>query len=110
MPGTTIARGNILYSFLVSITLTPLSVGATTSAEQQFTIPGVVLGDDIGSVSFQGAITNLVEIVNVRVVSNNIVGISFQNNTAGGLVPASGTYVLEINRPEAPNNLPTTAA
>ena len=110
MPGTAIARGNILYSWLIAPVLTPTSVGATTSAEQQFTVAGVQLGDEIGSVNFQGAITSLIDIVNVRVVANNVIGISFQNVTAGGLTPPAGVYLIEMNRPEAPNNLPITAA
>ena len=110
MPATTVARGNILYSWLIAPTLTPTSVGATTSAEQQFTVSGVLIGDEIGSVNFQGAVTTLIDIVNVRVVSNNVIGISFQNVTAGGLTPPAVVYIIEVNRPEAPNNLPTTAA
>lgn len=110
MPGTMISRGNILYSFIISPTLTPASVNATTAAEQTFTIPGLLAGDQISAISLQGAVTNLVSIVNARVISNNTLGISFANGTGGGLTPAAGVYLIEINRPENPNSLPTTAA
>lgn len=110
MPGTTISRGNILYSFIIAPTLTPAQVNATTAAEQTFTVQGLQAGDQISGISFVGAITNLVSIVNFRVTAANTIGISFANGTGGALTPASGVYLIEVNRPEAPNNLPTTAA
>lgn len=96
----TVQRGNIQSTFLLSVSLTPTSVATITSAEQTFTVPGLLAGDQISGVSFQGAITNLVDIVNFRVVSNNTLGISFANNTAGSLTPAAGVYILEVNRPD----------
>lgn len=110
MPGTMISRGNILYSFIISASLTPAQVNATTAAEQTFTVPGLRVGDQISGISFSGAITNLVSIVNFRVSTADTLGISFANGTGGALTPAPGTYLIEVNRPEAPNNLPATAA
>jgi hypothetical protein len=70
--------------------LTPSSVLANTSAEQDFAVAGVTTADTI---SVAGpAPTAGTGIVNVRVKSNDVVSITFGNFTAGPLTPASGTY------------------
>jgi hypothetical protein len=111
MPGTRAAGGNILYNWLVAPTLAPVLVANGVSVEQTFTVPGLMPGDEIGSINFQGALTVLVDIGNARVVSANVLGLSFQNATAGSLTPPTGVYVIEVNRSEVPiSALPTTAA
>lgn len=95
----TIARGNLQGTLLLSVSLTPTSVNGTTSAEQTFTINGLLLGDEIAAVSLQAAWTSLTSIVNYRVTANNTLGISFQNQTGGALTPPSGTYLISVNRP-----------
>lgn len=107
MPGTLINRGNVQSTTVISVSLTPASVGSATSAEQSFTVPGLQVGDQVSGISLQAAWTSLTGIVNLRVVSANTLGISFQNNTAGALTPPAGVYFIEINRPETtlPANL-----
>lgn len=101
MPGTTINRGNILYTTVISTTLTPASVATVTTAEQTFTVRGLNSGDQISAVTLQsGPWTNLTSIVSFRVSATDTLSISFQNGTAGSLTPPSGTYLVEINRPE----------
>lgn len=97
-----VCYGNLAATYLLQATLTPASVATVTSAEQTFTVPGVLAGDQISGISLQAAWTVLVDIVNYRVVSNNTIGISFQNNTAGPLTPPAGTYLIEVNRPALP--------
>lgn len=94
-----ITRGNLQGSFVLSVPLTPVAVATVTSAEQTFTVPGILVGDQISNITLQAAWTVLVDIVNTRVVSNNTLGVSFQNNTAGSLTPPAGTYLIEVNRP-----------
>lgn len=94
-----ICRGNLQSTIVLSVTLTPVSVNATTSAEQTFTVNGLLVGDQISAISLQAAWTVLVDIVNYRVSANNTLAVSFQNNTGGGLTPPSGTYLIEVNRP-----------
>jgi hypothetical protein len=94
-----VTYGNVSATYVLQVSLTPSAVGATTSAEQTFTVPGLLTGDQVSAINFQGAWTVLVDIVNYRVSGNNTLGISFQNNTGGSLSPPTGTYLLEINRP-----------
>jgi len=99
MPGTTIVRGNILYSFMIGPTLTPASVAANTSAEQSFTVPGLQVGDQV-QVSKPTAQAGLI-VATARVVSANTMGVTFGNLTAGFLTPtAAEVYAIEVNRPE----------
>ena len=102
MPSSTLGRGNILYDFLIGPTLTPVSVAANTSAEQSFTIKGLLVGD-CPDINFNGAQTAGIGIVNVRVSAVDTLTVMFVNDTSGGLTPAAGQYFLNIARPE---NLP----
>ena len=99
--------GNIQATLLMQLSLTPSSVGATTSAEQTFTVSGLLVGDQVSAINLQAAWTVLVDIVNVRVSANNTLAISFQNNTGGSVTPPAGTYLLEINRPAFPAPQPS---
>lgn len=94
-----ICRGNLQSTLLLSATLTPVSVNGTTSAEQTFTVNGLLVGDQISAISLQAAWTVLVDIVNSRVSANNTLALSFQNTTGGALTPPAGTYLIEVNRP-----------
>lgn len=108
MPGTTIGRGNILYDFMIGPTLTPVSVAANTSAEQNFTILGLQSGDGV-DVNLMGAQTAGIGIVNARVSANNTLTIMFSNSTGSGATPVSGQYVITVCRPELGVALPTNA-
>lgn len=94
-----ICRGNLQSTFLLAVTLTPAATGATTAAEQTFTVAGLLAGDQISGISLQAPWTSLVDIVSFRVTANNTLGISFANGTAGSLTAPSGTYWIEVNRP-----------
>lgn len=108
MPGTTVPRGNILYSFLAVPVLTPVAVAQNISAEQSFTIPGLKVGDFV-TVNVNVAQTAGISIGNSRVSAADTLQISFCNDTGGSLTPASGVYYLDIKRPESFSNLPTVA-
>lgn len=100
MPGsTTIARGNILYEKVIAVTLTPAAVGASQTAEQAFTIPGVQLGDYVNA-NFNGSQQNGVMISNVRVTGANTVAVQFANVTTVPVTPTAGTYGFIWGRPE----------
>lgn len=110
MPSTTINRGNVGSTTVISLALTPASVGATTVAEQTFSVPGLLTTDQVSGVSLiSGAWTNLTSIVSFRASAANTLGISFANGTAGALTPPAGTYLIEINRPES-QSLPANLA
>lgn len=108
MPGPSdIPRGNIQLAMLLGLTISPAAVGANTTAEQTFTLQGLQLGD---VVSVTKPTTQAgIGIVNSRVTAANTLGITFSNNTGGGLTPTAGeTYTVEMNRPANPQQpLPT---
>jgi hypothetical protein len=110
MPSTTIQRGNVSQTFLMSVALTPASVATVTAAEQTFTIPGLLVGDQVSAVTYQtGAWTNLSYIASFRISANNTLAITFANGTGGSLTPPAGTYLVEVNRSEF-SPLPSNAA
>jgi hypothetical protein len=91
--------GNIQSTYLLQVTLTPVLVTTVTAAEQSFTIPGLLIGDQISDVSYLGAWTVAVSVTNYRVSAANTLSISYYNGTAGSVTPPAGTYLVEVNRP-----------
>jgi len=102
MASTTIARGNIIQTKVFSTTLTPVSVAAALTAEQNFTIAGLLPGDYLNCQTV-GTQTAGISIANVRIIAANTATIAFNNSTAGALVPAATVYGFVWGRPE---NLP----
>lgn len=99
-PGPTIlASGNLSNTFLLTLSLTPAAVNTVTTAEQSFTVQGLLIGDQVSGVTYIGVWPNLTDMINFRVISNNTLAITFQNGTGGSLTPPAGTYLVEINRP-----------
>jgi len=72
--------------------ITPASVAANTSAEQDFTVSGLTTADVISLVN--PAQTAGIGIVGVRVKSANTMTICFGNFTGGALTPATGIHKL----------------
>lgn len=99
MGSSTIARGNILSTKVFSTVLTPVSVAAATTAEQNFAINGIQPGDYINCQCI-GAQTAGISVANVRIIAVNTVTIAFNNSTAGALTPAATTYGFVWGRPE----------
>mgnify|MGYP001157795353 FL=1 len=109
MPGTMISRGNILYAWLISPTLTPVAVAGSTTAEQSFTVGGLVIGDFVEMYS-NAAQTAGLSIGNVRVASANTLTVQFSNSTAGSLTPVAGVYRCLVTRAESVSDLVASAA
>lgn len=99
MPGTTIPRGNILNSMIFSVILTPVQVSGATTAEQNFTIQGLKVGDYLAC-QCAGTQTVGISVANVRVTADNTATLAFNNATAGALTPASTTYGFVWGRGE----------
>ncbi len=104
-----ITFGNVQSTWVLTLTLTFVGTGATTTAEQNIVVPGVAIGDQISDISLvSGAFPNtLLSIVNARVSAANTLTVAIANGTAGSLTYPSGTYYVEINRPYP--GLPMTA-
>jgi len=88
----------------VTSALTPVSIAAATTAEQQFSITGLRAGElvKVNKPTIQPGI----EIVGARVVSNNLLGITFGNVTSAPLTPtAAESYtVISMGGLDALNN------
>lgn len=83
----------------LTATLSPALVAANTTAEQSFTVSGVVLATDdcinVRKPTHQAGLG----IVNARVTADNTINIVFSNNTGGGITPtASEAYAFFIWR------------
>lgn len=89
--------------------LTPTSVAADSIAEQQFAVTGVRLGElvQVNKPSSQAGL----DIVGVRVVANNVLGISYMNVTLAPITPTAENYtIFSLAGMDALNNLITVAA
>lgn len=82
----------ITRMYVIKQSLTPAAVGANTTAEQTFTVTGVVVGDslDINKASHQTGLS----IGNVRVSAANQIAIQYVNTTAGSITPTAEVYTI----------------
>lgn len=77
---------------LYSQTLTPVAVAANTTAEQTFTVTGLIAGTPVW-VNPPSAVQN-VGIVGCRVSAASTLAITFGNCSTGSLTPPVGTYTI----------------
>jgi len=94
-----IIGGNIFALCAVSVTIDVASVAAITTAEQSFTVPGVLVGDIVVVVP-PSTLNAGLGIAGARATAVDTVAIRFVNATAGALDPASAVYTLLVIRPE----------
>lgn len=102
---TQIARGNLNKLVALTPTLTSVAVATITSAEQSYTVPGLLVGDIVVSVNRPNNTPVGVGIVNARVSAANTLALTWVNPTAGSVTPGAGVFSLVIGRPDGP--LPT---
>ena len=96
-----VITGNVQSMGVASLTLSPVSVAANTTAEQTFTMPGLLATDVIFDVTKPTAQAGL-GIVGCRVAGAGSLGITFSNNTASPIVPtASQVYLVTWMRPDS---------
>jgi hypothetical protein len=100
-----ITMGNVTGIYTVSLTVNPAIVATVTTAEQEFTLPGVKTGDLI--YVNKPTLTAGLGIANVRASAANTVAITFVNPTAGDVNGPSETYSFLIVRPSG--NAPATS-
>jgi len=106
MADTTVVRGNIAGSYLLGPTLSPTSVANATTAEQTFTVKGLLVGDyvNVTKPTTQAGLG----LVNSRVSAADTLAITFANTTAATITPtASEIYTVAVDRPTN-TTLPTT--
>ena len=121
MPGTYAARGNELYDYLCQVNglvWSSPTLATVTATELTATIPGLNAGDWVQLVYNPPAGTSLtavggmpygVTMDNFRCVANNTISVLWENSTAGTVTLPTGPFILNVVRPEAPNNLPSSA-
>lgn len=103
------AVGNLQAEYLLSIPLTPAAVGANTTAEQSFTVNGILPGDfiEVNKPTVQAGLG----IINTRAALNTLY-IGFANTTGASITPTAGeAYQVCISRPVAQqvsNGLPAS--
>lgn len=100
--GVVALRG--LGSFALTATLTPAAVAANTSVEQTFPVTGLQVGNLV-QVNKPTAQAGL-DIGGCRVVSNNVLGITFMNVTAAAITPTAAEVYNIVALPglDAVNN------
>lgn len=100
MPGPSdISLGNLQLDMLLGVTLSPALVALNTSAEQTFTVNGLLVGDFVlvQKPTSQAGLG----IVGARVSAANTLAITFMNNTGSNIQPtASELYLINVNRRE----------
>ena len=77
--------------------LTPAAVNSASTAEQTFTITGLLTSDQV-DITNQPARTGSVCTAGVRVSAANTVAITYINPTAGSLTPPAGNYTFQVWR------------
>lgn len=87
--------GNARAAGILSVSLTPASVGANTTAEQTFAVTGLLPTD---FVAVSADVQNGVGIVGARVSAVDTLAIRFGNFTAGALTPTAGAYIVHVER------------
>lgn len=92
--------GNLVKQSVISVTLTPAAIVLNTTAEQTFTVNGLLAGDVV-CVNKPTAQAGL-GIVGCRVSAANTLGITFSNNTASSITPtAAQVYKVVVSRPDS---------
>jgi len=85
---------------LYSVTINPASVATITTAEQDFTVTGLAVGDVILAVN-KPTLTVGLGIVNARVKAADTLSLTFVNPTAAAVDAASETYLVVAMRATA---------
>ena len=81
-------------------TQTPSAVGPNTSAEQTFTVTGLIAGTEV-YVTKPSVTLNLV-VAGARVSAANTLAINFANNSGASITPPSEAYSIAYFTTEAP--------
>jgi hypothetical protein len=82
----------------LTLSVNTASVGANTTVERTFTVPGLRVGDFVmvNKPSHQAGLF----IANARVSANDTLAIQFGNNTGAGITPTVETYLVYALRTE----------
>ena len=96
---------------LYTTSLNPISVAANTTAEQSFTVTGLVAGSPVWI--NKPTFTNGIGIVGVRVSSANTLAVTYANSSSAAIIPPTETYIIgnfQVPGPGAGNVVYQTAS
>lgn len=91
---------------VTSAALTPVSVAATTSAEQTFTVPSLTVSTSV--LVSKPSFTPGIHIVGCRVSAASTLAITYQNNNTTAVVPPAETYTIASIPLQGPGAVATT--
>jgi hypothetical protein len=92
--------GNLVKQSVISVTLSPAAIVLNTTAEQTFTVNGLLAGDFVtcNKPTAQAGLG----IVGCRVSAANTLAITFSNNTGSSITPtAAQVYLILVTRPDS---------
>jgi hypothetical protein len=92
--------GNLVKQSVISVTLSPVAIVLNTTAEQTFTVNGLLPGDFVScnKPTSQAGLG----IVGCRVSAANTFAITFSNNTGSSITPtAAQVYKILVSRPDS---------
>jgi hypothetical protein len=103
MPGpANISFGSVNNSFVLQVTVAAgAAIGAATTVERTYTVPGLVIGDVV-TVNKPQLDAGLA-LVNARVSAADTLALQFANVTAGALSITASTYLIQIDRHSFPS-------
>lgn len=99
MPGPSqyVAQGSVQYAFVLKVAIPAgAAIGATTTVERTYTVPGLQAGD-IVTVNKPQLDAGLA-LVNARVSAQDTLALQFANVTAGGLSITASDYLVVVTR------------
>lgn len=95
-----------VMDILPPTTLTPVSVAANTSAEQTFTVAGLVSGGKV--LVTKPSVTTGLMLAGARISAANTLALNFANNTAAAITPPVEAYQIAYFTTQAGNTDATT--
>lgn len=95
-----------IMDILPPTTLTPVSVAANTSAEQTFTVAGLVSGGKV--LVTKPSVTTGLMLAGARISAANTLALNFANNTAAAITPPVEAYQIAYFTTQAGNTTGTT--
>lgn len=90
-----------------TVALTPVSVAANTSAEQTFTVAGLISGGKVAVT--KPSVTSGLSVAGARISAANTLAITFANNTASAIVPPVESYQVAYFTTQAGNTDATSS-
>lgn len=95
--GVNLQDGNINRMGIVQVSINVANVAINTTAEQDFTVTGLRVGDVV--FVNKPSLNAGLGVVNARVKATDTLSITFVNATAGAIDPAAETYSIIWFRP-----------